>query len=244
MNDNGDKFKGHAALEKLFKESLAAGKGKKFTFDTQSMRMIAPGVVLEDGIGKYSGGDEDEQRVASSYSAIWIKSGDKWLISNVRDLGDVAATGEAPSPLKQLAWLVGDWHSSDNEAEVDMSCDYALENKFLKLKYEVKSKDGAEFTVVAMITWDPTRDEIRSWFFDSRGGFGEGEWKRDGNSWTVSTNGTVADGRHGTMTNVWKYQDENTAVWQSKNRELDGIPMPESEVRFVRKAESAASNKS
>ncbi len=169
-----------------------------------------------------------------------MKSGDKWLISSLRDLGDVAATGEAASPLKQLAWLVGNWHSTDSEADVDMSCGYALDNKFLKLRYDVKGKDGNEFTVVAMITWDPAQGELRSWFFDSRGGFGDGDWKRDGNSWTISANGTVADGRHGSMTNIWKYVDDNTAVWQSKDRQLDGIPMPGSDGKFVRKAESTA----
>lgn len=239
LNDNGDKYKGHKALEKLFNESLESNKGRKFSYDTQSMRMIAPGVVLEDGIGKYNSGDADEQKVASRYSAIWLKSGDKWLISSVRDLGDVNSAGEtaSSSPLKQLGWLVGEWQSADKDSDVDMSCDYALENKFLKLKYDVKSKDGSEFTVVAMITWDPNRDQLRSWFFDSRGGFGDGEWRRDGNTWTISANGVVADGRRGSMTNVWKYVDDNTAVWQSKDRELDGIPVPESEVKFVRKAE-------
>lgn len=242
VNDAGERFTGRATLEKLFKESLSSAKGRIFSFDTESMRLVAPGVVLEDGIGKYSGGDGDAQHVASRYSALWIKSGDKWLISGVRDLGDVPATGESASPLKQLAWLIGQWHSSDKEADVEMACDYMLENKFLKLQYDVKSMHGPEFTVVAMIGWDPSSNQIRSWFFDSRGGFGEGVWKRDANSWTISSSGVVADGRHGTMTNVWKYVDENTAVWKSKDRQLEGLPMPESEVKFVRKNASTASN--
>jgi hypothetical protein len=204
--------------------------------------MIAPGVVLEDGIGKFNSGDADEQQVASRYSAVWVKAGDKWLISSVRDLGDVPATGEQASPLKKLEWLVGDWHSTAGDADVDMSCAYALENKFLKIKYDVKSKSGDEFTVVTMITHDPANDQIRSWFFDSRGGFGEGTWKHDNNSWVISANGVVADGRRGTMTNTWKYVDDNTAVWQSKDRELDGMPMPESEVKFVKKTEKVSSN--
>jgi hypothetical protein len=98
----------------------------------------------------------------------------------------------------------------------------------------VKTKDGQQFTVVTMIGWDPADGNVRSWFFDSRGGFGDGQWTRDGNSWTITSNGVVSDGRHGTSTNVWKFTDNNAMVWDSKDRQLDGVPMPDNEVKFVR----------
>jgi uncharacterized protein (TIGR02246 family) len=236
VNDSGEKFKGRTAIEKLFKDQLPNMKGKKFSFETQSLKMVAPGVALEDGIGKYTGGDDDEKQPGARYSAVWVRGADnKWLLSSVRDLGDLPTEGESPSPLKQLDWMVGDWQSSGGDATVDMSCVSAFEGKFLKQKYDVKTKEGVEFTVVTMVGWDPTRDQLRSWFFDSRGGFGDGFWSRDGNSWTISSNGVVADGRVGSATNIWKYVDENTIAWQSKDRELDGVPMPETEVKFVRK---------
>ena len=135
--------------------------------------------------------------------------------------------------------MVGDWQSADSDAKVQMSCIKAFEGKFLKQKYDVKTKEGIEFTVVTMVGWDPTREQLRSWFFDSRGGFGEGLWSREGNSWTSASSGVLEDGRVGTSTNIWKFVDDNTAVWQSKDRELDGVPMPETEVKFVRKTAEA-----
>jgi uncharacterized protein (TIGR02246 family) len=238
VNDSGEKFKGRAALTKLFKDNLPSVKGKKFTYDTESVRMVAPGVAIEDGIGKMVGNDDDEKQPGTRYSAVWVRNGDKWLISSVRDLGDLSAEEKAASPLKQLDWLVGTWQSTDSEADVDMTCAWALDGKFMKQKYEVANKQGQKFSVVTLIGWDPVAGQLRSWFFDTRGGFGEGLWTREGNSWKISSNGIISDARTGSSTNIWKYTDDNTAVWASKDRELDGVPMPETEVKFVRKAES------
>ena len=43
--------------------------------------------------------------------------------------------------------------------------------------------DDLEGTQV--IGWDPAAGTIRSWMFDSDGGFGEGTWSKKDNSWIV-----------------------------------------------------------
>ena len=237
VTDTGEKYKGRPALAKLFRETLPSLKGKKFTFDTKSLRMIASGVAIEDGEGTLTGDDADVREAVTRYTAVWVRTGDQWLISSVRDLGDVPAEEKNAAPLKQLDWMVGDWHSENSDTQVEMNCAFALDEKFLKQKYEVQAKDGQKFTVVTLVGWDPSSGSLRSWFFDSRGGFGDGEWTRDGNSWKISANGVVADGRHGTSTNIWKFEDNNTIVWSSKDRELEGVPMPDNDVKFVRKAQ-------
>jgi len=244
VNDSGETFKGRAALGKLFQENLPQLKGKKFSFQTKSLRMIAPGVAVEDGVGSLTGDDDDQTQPVSRYTAVWIRTGDQWLLSSVRDLGDLAAEDKGAAPLKQLEWMVGQWRSESPEAQVEMSCAPALDGKYLKQKYEVKAKDGPAFTVVTLIGWDPASNQIHSWFFDSRGGFGDGLWTRDGNSWKIAANGVISDGRAGSSINIWKYIDNNSAEWQSKDRKLDGMPMPESDVKFVRQTDAGANAKS
>ncbi|HEY2828246.1 MAG TPA: nuclear transport factor 2 family protein, partial [Pirellulales bacterium] len=150
VNDSGETFKGRAALTKLFKENLPSAKGKKFSFETKSLRTIAPGVAVEDGVGSLTGDDDDQSGPVTRYTAVWIRSGDQWLISSVRDLGDLPADEKSAAPLKQLAWMVGDWHSENSEAQVEMNCAPALDGKYLKQKYEVKAKDGPAFTVITL----------------------------------------------------------------------------------------------
>lgn len=239
VNNAGQTFKGRAALGKLFNDNLPSLKGKKLTFETKSLRMIAPGVAVEDGVGNLTTDDEDQSQTVSRYTAVWVRSGDQWLISSARDLGDLPTEQKNATPLKQLAWMVGDWHSENAEAQVEMSCAPTLDSHWLKQKYEVKGKDDQSFTVVTLIGYDPSSGQIRSWFFDSRGGFGDGVWTRDGNSWKIAATGIVADGRRGSSTNVWKFTDHNNALWQSKGRQLEGLPMPETEVKFVRKSTAA-----
>jgi hypothetical protein len=35
---------------------------------------------------------------------------------------------------------------------------------------------------------------------------------------------------------VWEFKDANTFVWRATNREIDGQPVADVEVKFVRKA--------
>ena len=50
-------------------------------------------------------------------------------------------------------------------------------------------------TVNQRIGWDPLARQIRSWEFDSEGGFGEGKWSRDGERWVIKHTGVRPEGR-------------------------------------------------
>ena len=50
-------------------------------------------------------------------------------------------------------------------------------------------------TVTQRIGWDPVADHIRSWEFDSEGGFGEGKWGGDGEPLGGEANGHAAGRR-------------------------------------------------
>ncbi len=62
-----------------------------------------------------------------------------------------------------------------------------------------------------IIGWDPYAQTIRSWLFDSDGGFGVGRWTPAGNRWTVKTLSVLPDGRRGSATNI--YELEGDTVW-------------------------------
>jgi hypothetical protein len=66
--------------------------------------------------------------------------------------------------------------------------------------------------------------KIRSWVFDSEGGFGEGVWRRVGNDWNVETTSTLNDGSQGSATNIYTPIDDNTFTWKLVDRQVDGEP--------------------
>lgn len=78
------------------------------------------------------------------------------------------------------------------------------------------------------IGWDPLAKQIRSWVFDSQGGFGDGLWTRDGDQWTVKLNGVRRDGKVASATNVYLHVSKGRAVFESRDRVVGGEAMPDS----------------
>src|SRR5262249_47484953 len=102
--------------------------------------------------------------------------------------------------------------------------------------YEVKNEGAEPMQVIQRIAWDPVNGMVRSWVFDSTGGFGEGYWQRDGNKWVVGFSTILADGGAGGATNVYEVKDDNTFLYRSVDRDIDGQPVADVESKFVRKA--------
>jgi hypothetical protein len=79
-----------------------------------------------------------------------------------------------------------------------------------------------------MIGKDNNESAIRSWVFQSDGGFGGGIWTREGKKWTVDVAGVLADGSEMTATSVYIRVDDNTFSWQAIDQEVDGVAIPDS----------------
>ena len=77
-----------------------------------------------------------------------------------------------------------------------------------------------------MIGWDPSRNTIRSWMFDSEGAFGVGIWSQSGDQWTIRKIQTLTDGATASAINIVTYVDENTCKFKSTNREVEGKLLP------------------
>jgi uncharacterized protein (TIGR02246 family) len=230
----GTATRGREALGKRFAETLPRLKGSRVSAAINALKLLRPDVILEDGTLTVTA--PDGTRESNRYAVVWVKSEGKWLISSARDLS--AETADASSlaypHLKPLEWLVGEW--ADAKAGVRMTCRWDANKAFLLMQYEVKQAGQEALAVSQRVGWDGHNELVRSWVFDSAGGFGEGYWQRDGNRWRVGTSGVLPDGGTGGATNEWEYVDENTFVWRSREREVDGQPVADAEVRMTRKA--------
>jgi hypothetical protein len=91
-----------------------------------------------------------------------------------------------------------------------------------------------------VIAWDPANETIRSWTFDSNGGFGEDNWTQSGNRYTIRARYTLPDGGIASALNIFTFVDDNTCTWRSVSREIDGELQPDTEeVVLVRKSTEA-----
>jgi hypothetical protein len=89
-----------------------------------------------------------------------------------------------------------------------------------------------------IIGWDPVAKHIRSWTFDSDGGFSEGVWTRKDDRWMIRKTGVLADGRKASSVNIVKHLDNNSFTLQSVARAVDGEILPNiDEVRIIRQGQ-------
>lgn len=240
VDADGGTYRGKDAIGAVFKNSLEKLKGSKLHLKIEEIRMVKPEVAIEDGIATLTGPDGEAS--TGRYTAVWTKSGDRWLLDSAHDLSSQEKPAEVANAdyLKPLDWLVGDWASEDKGPAVNLSVKWALDKNFLVQDYTVAGEAGADLRVMQWIGFDPATGQIKSWTFDSRGGYGAGLWTREDNTWRSETTGVLPDGRIGGALNSVHFVDDSHFEWEASGRNVDGQPMPDTRVKFVRnKAEKA-----
>jgi len=148
----------------------------------------------------------------------------------------VPENGSHYEQLKALEWLVGEWVDEGEESTIATKCGWTKNRNFLLRTFKVVTADDRELEGTQVIGWDPDAKRIRSWMFDSEGGFGEGHWTQKENRWIIKVSQTLKDGVRASAINVLTYVDDNTITWQSTGREIDGELQPDvPEITVVRK---------
>ena len=139
------------------------------------------------------------------------------------------------SPLDDLAWMVGHWVDQGEDVTITTNCSWTKNRKFLTRSFRVAIDNEVTLEGTQVVGWDPIERRIRSWTFDSEGGFGEGRWIHDGGRWLVKTSFVLASGDRASALNVFTYVDPDTFRWQSIDREVGGELQPNiPEVTVVR----------
>jgi len=152
-----------------------------------------------------------------------------------------ADSAEQASSLEVLDWMVGTWIDEGEEATIVTDCSWTKNRKFLKRSFKVRIDEEVTLEGDQFVGWDPIAGQIRSWTFDSEGGFGEGLWIQDGNQWLVKASFVLADGSRASALNVYTFVDDDTIRWQSTNREIAGELQPNiPEVTVVRQKDEVS----
>jgi uncharacterized protein (TIGR02246 family) len=236
VDEAGKMTKGKDQIAALFKKALPDLKGAKVSTNLHSIKLLRPEVALVDGnidITSTTGVKD-----ISRYAIVLNKTGDKWLIDSARDLPSQVTDlpSLASAQLKDLDWLVGEWVDQSPNVDVTVKVYWATNKAFLLMDYLVKREGMDPLEVTLRVGWDGANNRIRSWTFDSQGGFGEGFWHKEGKKWLVGTSGVLPDGGTGGATNSYEFVDANNLVWRSTDRDVDGQPLADAEVKFARKA--------
>ena len=218
----GERIAGREKIEKTFRDFFAERKNVRMTLRPTAFRVVNEGVALVDAVSEVKpapAAGEGEARL----SLVLVKRDEQWRIESARET--LARVPAQAAQLKDLEWMVGDWAgeaSSPDGPSFHSVCSWTANRAFLIRKFKVETKHGVLHGGTEIIGWDPRTRRIRSWVFDSNGGFGENVWIRDGNRWLVKSTGTLADGSETSSTSVIALIDPNTVTIESKDRTANG----------------------
>jgi len=232
----GNQVEGREAIAKEFKGILDNLKETKLVVQVGSIRFISPSVAVENGVAKLISAKGDEQE--STYAAIHIKRSGKWLLDRVTE-ESVPVVRTHYDKLKALEWMIGKWVDGDNDSTIDTTCEWTRNKNFIRRSFAVSVQGQIEMSGMQLIGWDPVAKRIRSWVFDSGGGFAEGQWTKKENRWSIVKTGTLADGSKATSVNIITYVDDNQFTWQSINRTVGGKLLPNIDETVVVRSDSS-----
>ena len=220
---SGEQVVGRAEIEKQFAAIFADAKGAKLEAKTDSVRFVSPSVGIEQGTAKVVIPDQAPEE--TEYTAVYVKRDGQWLLDRVTE-EDVVVVPSHYEQLKDLEWMIGRWVDQDDNATVVTECNWAKNNNFMTRSFTVQVRDRIDMAGMQVIGWDPSTKQIRSWVFDSDGGFGQGTWTKKDKRWYIQQTGVLPDGKKSTSVNIITYVDDNTCTLQSVNRTVDGELLP------------------
>ena len=116
-----------------------------------------------------------------------------------------------------------------------MECKWTTNQNYLSRTYSVSSEEGVTSSGLQIIGWDPKNEQIRSWLFDSNGGFVSGEWSKRDDGWAVQSVVTLPDGASGSFTSLFRPTEDGDYRRQKLNRVLDGQLLPNLDEVIVRR---------
>jgi uncharacterized protein (TIGR02246 family) len=233
VDENGKAFQGRENIERVFGGIFKEQPKGKIQLSVKSIRFIGPTTAIEDGTSTVTQ-EDNEAPERNRYMVVHEKQDGNWLMASARDFDDEEQLGE--DQLQQLSWLIGDWVDESPEAVVVTSYRWADNHRFIISEFTIQIGGNPAMTGSQRFGWDPLTKQIRSWVFDSQGGFAEGVWTREGNRWIGKMSGATHDGKPASSTNITTKASKDRMTWQSRDRVIGGDRMPDvGEMPIVRK---------
>lgn len=228
----GEEVVGREAIAEQFTALFKAQPEIKLDLQVLSIQFVSPNVAVEQGIAKTLAPKSEPEE--EEYSAVFVKREGKWLLDRVTEKAKEVAPSRYEQ-LKPLEWMIGHWVDKDDSVEIETECKWTKHQSFITRSFTVAVAGQINLSGMQIIGWDPMAKAIRSWTFDSDGGYCEAAWTLKKDRWFVRSKGYLADGRSASMTNVIKQVDQNSFTWQTVERIVGGELLPNiDEIRIVR----------
>jgi uncharacterized protein (TIGR02246 family) len=227
---------GRAEIQALYEELFATSEFQ-IAIEAGSVRLVAPNLAIEDGIYHLTPTAEENAPPRSfRYTAVLTSTEPStWKIASTRTLTDVT---EGAGHLAALAAVLkGEWTYLDPAGvRLDLAFGWDPTGNYLTGEMLTTTADGEPQEGSIRIAWDASKQHIRSWMFDAKGGFTHGVWMASETGWLVRSEGTTGDGEALSASQQLTQEGSDTLIWSARQRVVDGQTLPDQTLRLVRPA--------
>lgn len=238
IDTDGNETIGRDAILAEYAAAFAEGPTDHFQGTIDGFRFLGPDTASIRGDFQLVASD-GSPTAGGRFGVIAVRGPDKaWKIAEIRDHAVQIAAGGSNYPyLAPLEWMIGDWVDESQGVKITTSVRWMDPNKNYLIRTfeaEIGGEKGSSGT--QLIGYDPKAQQIRSWIFDSEGGFGEGYWSEVDGTWVIHATGMTRDGQVTSATQTIAPINNDSVRLGSINRIVGGEPQPDiPEIIMVRK---------
>lgn len=233
VDENGNVFSGREQIAGLFKAFFERFPKANLQMEVTGVRTVGDSLAIEEGVRLVTVPDTDTAAQVR-YVAVRDKVGEEWPIATYSEFAD----DPAPTPAEMLSavsFLVGDWIDESPEGKTTISYRFEDDGNFIVGDYTLVVDGIPESRSHQRIGWDPLEGVLRSWTFDSDGGYSTGEWVPTESGWVIKSEATMPDGTTGSATVTLVPKDADHFVVRSSDRIIGGVDEPEFELAIARR---------
>ncbi len=232
VDENGNVYTGREQIAGVFKAFFERFPKANLQMEVTGVRTVGDSLAIEEGVRLVTL-PETDTAAQVRYVAVRDKAGDQWPIASYSEFAD----DPPPTPaemLSSVAFLVGDWIDESPEGKTTISYRFEDEGNFIVGDYTLAVAGMPESRSHQRIGWDPLEGVLRSWTFDSDGGYSTGEWVPTEAGWVIKSEATMPDGTTGSATVTLVPVDDDHFIVRSSDRIVGGVDEPEFELRIAR----------
>lgn len=235
VDEKGTVYHGRKAIEEEFTGFFKANPNTTIELALASARSIAAGIVATDGITRFTRA-KGEPAVFGRCHLVCAREEGKSLIASLHEIEAADEQFSHHDHVQQLEWLVGDWIDEGSDSHVHFSCRWDEGGNYLVRDFAVHIAGQKTITGTQRIGYDPVSGHLKAWVFDSAGGYADGYFHREGDSWILHTSGVTADGKMASGTSIFTPIDKHRMSWEAVDRVIGGERVADiQKVTIVRK---------
>lgn len=231
----GNVYRNKSELKGQYEQFFQQYGGQALQIDLQSIAFPTDNTAIETGTSRLV--NSADPAASAKYVATHVKKNGNWLLESVSETPlKAASNGEY---LKPLQWLLGTWKANNPDSGTSLEVNLSWANpNVISRQSTITKKDGGKISQTEFIFWNPETECISSWQFDANGGTSRSWWEKSGDTWIIHASSIQADGLPSRADYILHADGADSFSWQSKNRALAGVALPDTALIKVTKVKS------